>query len=68
MLTPRSSLGVTPSSHTTCAQTFWEVPLFQFQDFDFAQLFVNTWDSLFNFFFDYNNFFPGFYGDTLGGY
>lgn len=66
MLTPRSCLA--SNSHTTPAQTFWEVPIFQFQDFDFAQLFVDTWDILLKFFDDKKNFPPVFYGDILGAY
>lgn len=50
MLTLRSCLA--SASHTTPAQTSWEVPIFQFQDFDFAQLFVDTWDILLKFFDD----------------
>lgn len=56
MLTLRSCLA--SASHTTPAQTSWEVPIFQFQDFDFAQLFVDTWDILLKFFDDKKKFSP----------
>jgi hypothetical protein len=46
-------------------QILWDVLIFQFQDFDYVQFYMDTWGTFFSFF--YNDFFFWIYGNLSEG-